>query len=179
VVEAVRRCTHLPLDVHLMIDNPDSFLKDFVSAGADILTVHAEILPHLHRTIESIRELEAHPGVVLNPSTPLGVLDHILADVDMVLLMSVNPGFGGQSFIPESLNKARRLRSMIDERGLRVLIEIDGGIKVDNIAEAAAAGVDVFVSGSGIFSAPDYKTRMAEMRTAAEKGRLIRNQETQ
>ena len=169
VVEAVRRVTDLPLDVHLMIEDPDRYLGDFASAGADLLTVHVEVLPHLHRTLQAIREKGLKAGAVLNPSTPLTALEHVLGDLDLVLIMSVNPGFGGQSFIPESLAKVRRLREMIETRGLKVEIEIDGGIKVDNIAEAAAAGVDVFVSGSGIFGTPDYRETIEKMRAAAGK----------
>ena len=170
VVEALRRVTDLPLDVHLMMDNPDSFLKDFATAGADFLGVHVEVLPHLHRTIQVIRELGMKPYAVLNPSTPLGSLTHVLADLDMVLIMSVNPGFGGQAFIPEALNKIKKLREMIDEQGLVVLIEVDGGIKIDNVDQVAAAGAGVFVSGSGIFQTPDYKETISRMRAAAEAG---------
>lgn len=171
VVEAVRRVTDLPLDVHLMIEDPDGYISDFAAAGADLLTVHAEVLPHLHRTLQAIREKGVKAGGVLNPSTPLSALEHVLADLDLVLIMSVNPGFSGQSFIPESLNKAARLREMIDSRGLEIEIEIDGGIKKDNIAVAAAAGVDVFVSGSGIFGTTDYKATIKQMRAAAQKAR--------
>ncbi len=167
VVEAVRKVTHLPLDVHLMIDNPDQYIGTFASAGADILTVHVEVLPHLHRTIQAMREKGLKPGVVLNPSTPLCTLDHVLAELDMVLIMSVNPGFGGQSFIPDSLNKLRRLRAMIEEQGLDVDIELDGGVKVENTAEVVAAGANVLVSGSGIFNTPDYKATIDRMRAAA------------
>lgn len=168
VVEAVRRVTDLPLDVHLMIDNPDLYLDDFARAGADILTVHVEVLPHLHRTIQAIREKGMRPGAVLNPSTPLCTLEHVLADLDQVLIMSVNPGFGGQSFIPDSLNKIRNLRTMIRTRELKVDVEVDGGIKVDNCAEAARAGANILVSGSGIFGAPDYRTAIAHMRANAQ-----------
>ena len=169
VVAAVRKVTDKPLDVHLMIDNPDLYLDDFAAAGANILSVHVEVLPHLHRTLQVIREKGMRPAAVLNPSTPLSSLEHVLGDLDMVLIMSVNPGFGGQSFIPESLNKIRRLREMIRERGLEVMIEVDGGIKKDNIGEVAAAGADVFVSGSGVFNTPDYAKTIAEMRAVAEK----------
>ncbi|MFH1136433.1 MAG: ribulose-phosphate 3-epimerase [Pseudomonadota bacterium] len=169
VVEAVRRVTKLPLDVHLMISEPDKYIADFASAGADYLTVHAEVLPHLHRTIQVIREKGMKPGVVLNPSTPLGVLDHVLRDVDMVLLMSVNPGFGGQSFIPESLGKIRKLRRTIDQWSLETLLEVDGGIKTDNAADIARAGADVLVSGSGIFGAKDYREAIGLMRARAQK----------
>ena len=166
VVEAVRNVTDLPLDVHLMITNPDRYVDDFASAGADILSVHVEVLPHLHRTIQAIREKGMKPCATLNPSTPLVTLEHVLADLDQVLIMSVNPGFGGQAFIPDSLNKINRLRAMIDERGLDVDIQVDGGIKAGNIAEVAAAGANVFVSGSGIFGTPDYAATIAGMRAA-------------
>jgi ribulose-phosphate 3-epimerase len=150
-----------------MIDNPDRYIGDFAAAGADILAVHVEVLPHLHRTIQTIREHGMRPAAVLNPSTPLSTLDHVLPDLDMVLIMSVNPGFGGQSFIPESLAKVRKLRRMIDEKGLDVMLEVDGGIKADNVAPVAEAGADVFVSGSGIFKTPDYKAAIDAMRRAA------------
>lgn len=165
IVEAARRVTKLPLDVHLMIQNPDKYLADFASAGADILSVHVEVLPHLHRTIQAIRENGMRPSAALNPSTPLCFLEHVLSDLDMVLIMSVNPGFSGQSFIPGSLNKIRRLREMIEAHGAGVQIEVDGGIKTDNIAEAAGAGAEVFVSGSGIFGAPDYRAAIRQMRS--------------
>ena len=170
VVEAVRRVTDLPLDVHLMIQEPDRFIDDFASAGANILTVHVEVLPHLHRTLQVIREKGMKAGATLNPSTPLCFLDHVLGDLDQVLIMSVNPGFGGQAFIPDSLNKARRLKNMIDERGLTVDIEIDGGVKADNIRMVAEAGVNVFVSGSGIFGQPGYPEVIAHMKREALAG---------
>ena len=171
VVEAVKKATDLPLDVHLMIDNPDVYLDDYASAGADLLSVHVEVLPHLHRTIQAIREKGLRPSAVLNPSTPLCFLDHVLSDLDMVLIMSVNPGFGGQSFIPDSLDKIRRLRKAIDDKGLTVMIEVDGGIKVDNVAPVAEAGADVFVSGSGILNSPDYRATIERLRTAAREAR--------
>lgn len=167
IVEAARRVTKLPLDVHLMIQNPDKYLADFASAGADILSVHVEVLPHLHRTVQAIRENGMRPSAALNPSTPLCFLEHVLSDLDMVLIMSVNPGFGGQSFIPDSLNKIRRLREMIEAHGAGAQIEVDGGIKTDNIAEVAAAGAEVFVSGSGIFGASDYGAAIRQMRSKA------------
>ncbi|MEW5724865.1 MAG: ribulose-phosphate 3-epimerase [Thermodesulfobacteriota bacterium] len=168
VVEAVRRVTDLPLDVHLMIQDPDRYLDDFISAGADILSVHVEVLPHLHRTLQAIREKGIKACATLNPSTPLCTIEHVLGDLDQVLIMSVNPGFGGQSFIPESLKKIRRLKEMIREAGGGIDIEVDGGIKTDNIAEAARAGVDVFVAGSGIFGTPDYAATIKKMRREAE-----------
>lgn len=155
VVQALRPLaeqTGALLDVHLMIENPDRYLADFAGAGADILTVHVETCPHLHRTIQVIRELGVKPGVTLNPATPLATLEEILPDVDLVLIMSVNPGFGGQSYIPGSTDKIRRLRRMLDEIGSAADLEVDGGIKVQNVAEIVAAGANVLVAGSAIFS---------------------------
>lgn len=140
-----------PIDVHLMIEPVDALVPDFAKAGATYITFHPEASRHVDRTIGSIRELGCKPGLVLNPATPVEVLDYTLDKLDMVLLMSVNPGFGGQSFIPHVLDKARKVRRFIDERGLDCRLEIDGGVKVDNIGAVAAAGVDTFVSGSGIF----------------------------
>lgn len=156
VVEAVRRSTNLPLDVHLMISQPDLYLQDFIEAGADIIGVHVEILPHLHRTIERIKELGAKASVTLNPATPLVTVDHILNQVDQVLIMTVNPGFGGQKFIEAVIPKIRSLRRIIDERGLAVELEVDGGINAETIGAVALAGADVFVTGSAVFSTPDY-----------------------
>jgi ribulose-phosphate 3-epimerase len=156
VVEAVRKATSLPLDVHLMINQPDRYVKDFVSAGADYLGVHVEAGVHLHRTIQSIREAGAKPCASLNPSTPVDTLRHVLADIDMVLIMSVNPGFGGQSFIPEALNKIRELKHMVTERGLDTFINVDGGVKPSNVREVVAAGADVVVLGSAFFGSDDY-----------------------
>ncbi|MBP8001944.1 MAG: ribulose-phosphate 3-epimerase [Chloroflexi bacterium] len=155
VVEALRpqaRATGALLDVHLMIENPERYLADFARAGADILTVHVETCPHLHRTVQMIRELGVKPGVTLNPATPLAVLEPILPDVDLVLVMSVNPGFGGQSYIPGSTAKIRRLRQMLDEMGSTADLEVDGGIKVSNVAEVVQAGANVLVVGSAIFN---------------------------
>ncbi|MBI9084479.1 MAG: ribulose-phosphate 3-epimerase [Desulfobacterales bacterium] len=156
VVEAVRRVTSLPLDVHLMIENADRYIPDFAKAGADWITVQVEACVHLHRTVQLIRDAGCRPGVVLNPSTPLSSLEWILEDVDLVMLMSVNPGFGGQSFIPNTIDKIRTLRAIIAERGLSTLIEIDGGVSRNTIGDIAAAGVDVFVAGSAIFGSKDY-----------------------
>ena len=169
VVKAVRKATDLPLDTHLMIKNPDDFLEAFAEAGVDFLSVHVEVLPHLHRTIQRIKELGMLPGAALNPSTPLNTIKHVLEELDYVLIMSVNPGFGNQYFIPDSLNKIRSLRKMIDESGRDILIEVDGGIKTDNIAEAAQAGVDVLVSGSGVFGTSDYKETLRLMKANAQK----------
>jgi len=153
VVAALRRVTSLPLDVHLMIENPDRFLEAFADAGATYLTVHQETCPHLHRTVERIRQLEMRPGVSLNPATPISTLDEILAYVDLVLLMTVNPGFGGQRYIPTSTAKIGRLRQELDERGLwGVELEVDGGIGPETAAEAAEAGASVLVAGAAVFN---------------------------
>ena len=164
VVEAVRRSTRLPLDVHLMIENADRYIPDFIKAGADLVAVQVEACVHLHRSIQLIRECGARPGVVLNPATPLESLTWVLDDVDFIMLMSVNPGFGGQQFIPTTLDRIRQLREVLNARGLNPLIEIDGGVNADTIAAIAAAGVDVFVAGSAIFGSPDYRATIAEFR---------------
>jgi len=167
VVEAVRRVTSLPLDVHLMIENPDLYIPDFAKAGADIITVHQEAVPHLHRTVQLIRSLGKKAGVSINPATPVGTLDVILEDLDLVLLMTVNPGFGGQSFIGSGLDKIKTLRQEIDRRGLKIELEVDGGVKIDNIGTIAAAGADVFVAGSAVFGAADYAATIARLRENA------------
>ena len=164
VVEAVRRATRLPLDVHLMIEDAERWVPAYAKAGADLIGVHVEACPHLHRTLHQIRDLGKRACVVLNPATPLDAVEWVLGDVDQVLLMSVNPGFGGQKFIASALDKIRRLRRMIDERGLAVDIEVDGGVKLDNVAAVVAAGADVIVSGSGIFGTADYAATIAAMR---------------
>jgi ribulose-phosphate 3-epimerase len=164
VVEAVRRATRLPLDVHLMIEDAERWVPAYAKAGADLIGVHVEASPHLHRTLHQIRDLGKRACVVLNPATPLDAIEWVLGDVDQVLLMSVNPGFGGQQFIASALDKIRRLRRMIDERGAAVDIEVDGGVKLDNIAAVVAAGADVIVSGSGIFGTADYAATIAAMR---------------
>jgi ribulose-phosphate 3-epimerase len=163
VVEAIRKVTRLPLDVHLMIEDPDRFINDFVNAGADILTVHYEAAVHLHRSIQSIRERGIKAGVSINPATPVWNLDSILGDVDLVLVMSVNPGFGGQKFIPSSLEKLKLLRRKIDEAGLATVVEVDGGVKPDNAREIAAAGADILVMGSAFFNSGDYAATMEKM----------------
>ena len=168
VVEAVRRATTLPLDVHLMIENADNWVAAYAKAGADIIGVHAEACPHLHRTIQQIKSLGKKASVVLNPHTPLEAIEWILRDVDQVLIMSVNPGFGGQSFIPSALEKIVQLRAIIDRKGYTCDIEVDGGIKVDNIAEVVAAGANVIVSGSGVFGTKDYAATIAELRKRGE-----------
>lgn len=171
VIEAVKRATTLPLDVHLMIEDAERWVGAYAKAGADIIGVHVEACPHLHRTLAQIRELGKRACVVLNPHTPVSAIEVVLPDVSQVLIMSVNPGFGGQSFIPSALDKIRALRRMIDERGLAIDIEVDGGIKIDNIAEVAAAGADVFVSGSGVFGTTDYARTIALLR---ERGTAAR-----
>jgi ribulose-phosphate 3-epimerase len=167
VIEAVRRVTTLPLDVHLMIENADRWVTAYAKAGADLIGVHAEACPHLHRTIGAIRETGKKACAVLNPHTPIEAIRWVLPDVSMVLVMSVNPGFGGQSFIPSALDKIRDLRRLLDDRGLDVDIEVDGGIKTDNIDAVVAAGANVLVSGSGIFGTKDYAATISEMRRRA------------
>jgi ribulose-phosphate 3-epimerase len=171
VIEAVRRATTLPLDVHLMIEDAERWVGAYARAGADLIGVHAEACPHLHRTIGQIRELGKKAVVVLNPATPLEAIRWVLPDLAMVLLMSVNPGFGGQRFIPSALEKITALRRMIDDAGLAVEIEVDGGIKLDNVAEVCAAGANVLVSGSGVFGTPDYGATIAELRRRGEAAR--------
>jgi len=164
IVEAARRATRLPLDVHLMIENPDKFVPDFVKAGSDIITVHAEASRHLHRTIQYIKEQGIRAGVSLNPTTPLSVLEHILGDVDLILVMTVNPGFSGQSFIKSCLPKIERIRKMLDDGNYKAELEVDGGIKVSNINAVAQAGTDVFVAGSAIFGSDNYRKTISVMR---------------
>ncbi len=168
VVEAVRRATTLPLDVHLMIEDAERWVAAYAKAGADIIGVHVEACPHLHRTLGQIKDLGKKPCVVLNPATPLEAIEWVLGDVAQVLIMSVNPGFGGQSFIPSALDKIRALRKLIDARGLSVDIEVDGGIKVDNVAAVCAAGANVIVSGSGVFGTKDYAATITELRKRGE-----------
>jgi ribulose-phosphate 3-epimerase len=168
VVEAVRRVTDLPLDVHLMIENADRYVEDFVRAGSDYLTVQVEACVHLHRTIQAIKELGAKAAVAVNPSTPLSSVEWVLEDLDMVLIMSVNPGFGGQAFIPRAIEKIKDLKSMIRSRDLEVLIEVDGGINETTIESAAKAGADVFVAGSAIFGSPDYGKTIRTFRSLME-----------
>jgi len=167
VVAAVRKVTDLPLDVHLMIENPDRYIADFANAGADIITVHQEAAPHLHRTVQMIKNLGKKAGVSINPATPAATLDVILDELDLVLVMTVNPGFGGQGFIASGLAKIAALRQEIDRRGLTVELEVDGGVKTDNIGRIAAAGANVFVAGSAVFGAADYAAAIAELRRRA------------
>ena len=164
MVETVRRVTELPIDVHLMIENPDKYIPEFAKAGASYISVQIETCVHLNRSVHLIRECGARPGVVLNPATPTQGLDWILEDIDYVLIMSVNPGFGGQKFITNSLDKVREVRRTIQSRNLSTMIEIDGGVNENTIADIAAAGVDVFVSGSAIFGSPDYKKTICSFR---------------
>ncbi len=164
VVEAVRRATTLPIDVHLMIADPDKYIPAFAQAGATYISVHLEACVHLNRIVQLIRECGAKPGVVLNPSTPLESLQWILEYLDYVLIMSVNPGFGGQTFIPNSLTRIKTLREMIRHNHLKTLIEIDGGVNEETIADIAAAGADIFVSGSAVFGSPDYKKTINSFR---------------
>lgn len=167
VVDAVRKVTQKPLDVHLMIENPDLYIPEFAKAGADIIVVHEEAVAHLHRTVQLIKSLGKKAGVSINPGTPVNTLESILDDIDLVLVMTVNPGFGGQSFIDSCLPKIEALREMIDSRGLQVELEVDGGVKVDNIAKIARAGADVFVAGSAVFNADDYKVTIDQLRSHA------------
>ncbi|WP_342376234.1 ribulose-phosphate 3-epimerase [Myxococcus stipitatus] len=165
VVEAIKRVATKPLDVHLMIVEPERYVEAFVKAGADVLTVHVEASPHLHRTLQAIRKLGAKASVVLNPSTPLSAIEEVLGDVDMVLLMSVNPGFGGQSFIESTVDKVRRLRAMFDARGLDTDIEVDGGINAETGRQVVAAGATVLVAGSYVFGAKDRAAAIRSLRT--------------
>jgi ribulose-phosphate 3-epimerase len=168
VLKAVRRATALPLDVHLMIEAPERSLADYAAAGADRIGVHVETCPHLHRTLQQIRALGKKACVVLNPATPASAVEPVLGDVDQILVMSVNPGFGGQSFIEGSLPKLAQLRRWIDERELAVELEVDGGITPDTIERAAHAGANVFVAGTAVFGAPDYRAAIVDLRKRAE-----------
>uniref|UniRef100_A0A831UD48 Ribulose-phosphate 3-epimerase n=1 Tax=Geobacter metallireducens TaxID=28232 RepID=A0A831UD48_GEOME len=169
VVEAVRKVTDLPLDVHLMIENADRYIPDFATAGADIIVVHAEASVHLHRTIQLIKSLGKRAGVSLNPATPLSALEYVLDELDLVLLMTVNPGFGGQSFIEACLPKIHALRAMLDRRGCEAELEVDGGVKIDNIDRIAHAGADVFVAGSAVFGSSDYAETIKELKRRAKE----------
>lgn len=164
VVQAARRSTQLPLDVHLMIEKPELYIDSFIEAGSSILTIHPEACCHLQRTLKVIRDAGAVPAVALNPSTPLCFLDHVLDDVEMILIMTVNPGFGGQKFIPSMLSKIRQLKSKLAKAGKQIPVEVDGGVVVENIAEISGHGADVFVSGSGILGTDDYSSTISEMK---------------
>ncbi|WP_408889180.1 ribulose-phosphate 3-epimerase [Myxococcus faecalis] len=164
VVEAIKRAATKPLDVHLMIVEPEKYVEAFAKAGADVLTVHVEASPHLHRTLQQIRHAGAKPAVVLNPSTPLSAIEEVLGDVEMVLLMSVNPGFGGQGFIESTVDKVRRLRAMLDARGLSTDIEVDGGINAETAKKVVEAGATVLVAGSYVFGAKDRAAAIRSLR---------------
>ncbi len=166
ITEAANRVTDLPLDVHLMIEQPDRYIPDFAEAGADYISVHAEACTHLNRTIALIRDTGAKPGVALNPATPVESLEWVLDALDFVLIMSVNPGFGGQSFIFNSLDRIRQLRQMIDKKGLSTIIQVDGGVNASTIGDISAAGTDSFVAGSAIFGSSDYKATIEALRAA-------------
>jgi ribulose-phosphate 3-epimerase len=169
VVRALKRVAARPLDVHLMIEEPDRYIDDFIAAGANMISVHVEAVPHLHRTITHIRKLGAKAGAVLNPSTPAGMLEDIAGDLDFVLVMSVNPGFGGQAFIPHSLEKLRRVRRVLDAAASPAAIEIDGGIDEANVAEVVAAGATILVAGNAIFGAGNPEAATRALRAAATR----------
>jgi ribulose-phosphate 3-epimerase len=164
VVEAAKKVTSLPIDVHLMIENADRFIPDFAKAGASLISVQVEACVHLNRTIQLIKELGVRPGVALNPATPLSAIEWVLEYIDFVLIMSVNPGFGGQAFIPNSISRIKTLSKMIKEKGLSTLIEIDGGVNKDTIADISAAGADVFVAGSAVFGSSDYSKTISTLK---------------
>lgn len=164
VVNAIKKITNVPLDVHLMIKKPERYINDFINAGADYLSVHVEASIHLHRTIQSIKDKKVKAGAVLNPSTPISSLDYIVSDLDFVLLMSVNPGFGGQSFIPQAMDKIKAMKDMITKKGSSALIEVDGGIKADNAKEVAKSGADILVMGAAFFGSGDYLSYMKKVR---------------
>jgi len=180
VCEALRRFgVRAPIDVHLMVEPVDRIIPDFAAAGASYISFHPEASQHVHRTIQLIRQAGCKPGLVLNPATPLCVLDHVLEELDLVLLMSVNPGFGGQQFIPHTLKKLRAVRERIDATGRPIRLEVDGGVKLDNIAQIAAAGADTFVAGSAIFGTSNYQATIAQMRSAIDRlGHLDRSEKS-
>ena len=167
VVQSIRRVAKVPLDVHLMIEDPDRYVEAFVRAGASMISVHAEVLPHLHRTIHFIKDLGLRAGVAINPSTPVVALEEIAADVDHVLVMSVNPGFGGQTFIPRSESKIRAVRQLLSAAGNQAAIEVDGGVDTSNAARLVAAGATILVAGASIFGTPDPERATRELREAA------------
>jgi ribulose-phosphate 3-epimerase len=164
IVEAIRPITKLPLDVHLMIENPDQYIEAFAKAGADYITVHVEACRHLHRTIQNIKSYGIKAGVVLNPATPVESIQHIIGDIDMVLLMSVNPGFGGQKFIPEVLPKIKKVKEMAEQKGLDIEIEIDGGVNSETARLCVEAGANVLVAGSAIYNQEDYAEAISLIR---------------
>ncbi len=168
VVRSLKRVARVPLDVHLMITDPDRYAEAFVAAGASMLSVHVEALPHLNRTLAFIKELGAKAGVAINPSTPVGALEEVVADVDFVLVMTVNPGFGGQAFLPRAASKVKRLRAMLDRAGNAAPIEVDGGIDLQTVGHVVRAGAEILVAGSSIFHAPDIAAAARALRAAAE-----------
>jgi len=168
VVQGLRKLTSLPLDVHLMIENPERYVEVFSQAGSDWITIHAEVCPNLKRMIKKIRQLNVRPGIVLKPATPLKTLFPVLDDIDLVLIMSVNPGFGGQSFIPATLKKVERLRRIIDQNNYSMEIEVDGGVKIENIRKFSSAGADIFVVGTGIFKTENYEETIKKLRQEIE-----------
>jgi len=172
VVAALRKETKLPFDVHLMIENADRYIPAFAEAGADLIVVHAEASIHLHRSVQLIKSLGKKAGVSLNPATPLHCLDHIIEELDLVLIMTVNPGFGGQTFIESCIPKIHSLRALLDRRGLETELEVDGGVTVDNIARISHAGADVFVAGNAVFRSGDYAATLAEMRQRIREPQL-------
>lgn len=164
VVESIRKVTRLPLDVHLMIINPERYIENFIKAGADFLTVHVEASTHLHRTIWQIKELDVKAGVSLNPATPIWTVEEIIQDIDMLLIMTVNPGFGGQSFIPFCLDKIKKAKNIISSKKAKALIEVDGGVKMENAKAIVEAGADILVMGSEFFGQKDYKIFLKQLR---------------
>lgn len=164
VIKKLRKVTKIPFDVHLMIDKPERYIKDFVDAGADLITVHQEATTHLHRTIQEIKSYGIMAGVSLNPATPLESIEYVLGDLDLVLIMTVNPGFGGQSFIESMKGKIKRLRRIIDERELNIIVEVDGGVKLDNAKEILNCGADLLVAGSDVFGAEDIEHRTRQFK---------------
>jgi len=164
VIASIRKVTRLPFDVHLMIEKPERTIQDFADAGSDIITIHVEAETHLHRAIDFIKEKGIKAGVSLNPATPLCLIDEIIEDIDLLMVMSVNPGFGGQQFIESTLAKIKKARNLIDERAPHVLLEVDGGVKLDNMKSIKEAGADIFVAGSAIFKSRDYKQTIQTMK---------------
>jgi ribulose-phosphate 3-epimerase len=170
VVKSLARIARVPLDVHLMIEEPDRYIDAFASAGASMISVHLEVLPHLHRTVHALKALGVRAGVVINPSTPVTALEEIAGDVDFILVMSVNPGFGGQTFIPRSFDKIRRVRELLDRAGNRsALIEVDGGIDLTNVADAVDAGARILVAGNALFNTPDPEHATRELKAVATR----------
>ncbi len=174
VVKAVREATRLPVDVHLMIVEPERYVEAFADAGADSISVHAEVSPHLHRTLEVIRAAGSRPSVALNPSTDLSAVEWVLGDCVQVLVMTVNPGFGGQHYIEACTEKVRRLRDLAESRGLSLDIEVDGGVNHETVEKVVAAGANVLVAGTAVFDAPDYRRAIADLRAGAERARTGR-----